>query len=119
MTRSSDSGDVPVRLRTDSRETPLGLGNPIPGLSWCLDSGDALDVHQTAFEVRVTDENELIWASGRTDGGDSIDLRYGGPPLVSRHRYEWEVRAWTNARGEPSQWSEPSWWEMGLLQPED
>ena len=121
MERSSRSvaAAAPVRLRVDGRETPLGLGNPTPSLSWCLDAGDALDVRQDSSQVRVTDGDTLTWDSGRLSGGDTIDLRYGGPPLASRCRYEWTVRAWTDANGAPSQWSEPSWWEMGLLQPDD
>lgn len=57
-----------------------------------------------------------VWDSGRTASDQSIYVPYDGPPLASRLRYFWRVRVW-DAQGQPSPWSEATWWEMGLLEP--
>ncbi len=41
-----------------------------------------------------------------------------GAALESRKRYWWKVRIWDD-RQQPSPWSEPAFWSMGLLQPAD
>jgi alpha-L-rhamnosidase len=38
--------------------------------------------------------------------------------LISRQRCWWNVQVW-DGKGQESSWSEPSWWEMGLLDPKD
>src|SRR5207253_6332612 len=37
---------------------------------------------------------------------------------LSRHRYYWKVRVW-DERGQLSESTETSWWEMGFLTPDD
>ena len=49
---------------------------------------------------------------------ESTQRAYGGPPLQSGQRYDWQVRVW-DAAGRPSAWSAPASWEMGLLAPAD
>src|SRR5439155_240114 len=41
-----------------------------------------------------------------------------GSKLESRHRYYWKVRVW-DERGQLSESTETSWWEMGFLTPDD
>src|SRR5512135_1960336 len=48
----------------------------------------------------------------------SIHVPYGGSALHSGQRCTWRVRAW-DGNDQPSAWSEPAWWEMGLLHPAD
>ena len=48
----------------------------------------------------------------------SINRTYAGPDLQSRQRYYWQVRVW-DEHGVPSPYSQASWWEMGLLSPQD
>jgi len=43
---------------------------------------------------------------------------YSGEPLVSGKRVWWKVRVW-DGHDQASPYSEPAWWEMGLLEPED
>ena len=45
-------------------------------------------------------------------------LSYRGPAVESRRRYYWQVRTW-DAQGQASSYSQPSWWEMGLLSAQD
>lgn len=57
--------------------------------------------------------NNLIWDTGRVESDQSVHISYVGPTLHSGQRVYWRVRAWTN-KGE-SDWSQPAFWEMGLL----
>ncbi|MFI8872730.1 alpha-L-rhamnosidase [Streptomyces sp. NPDC055243] len=101
---------------------PLGLDVPRPRLSWPLTStkeGQA----QTAYQVRVASAPGRIaepdvWDSGKVASSDSVLVPYAGPDLTSRTRYYWSVRVWDSA-GRASEWSEPSWWETGLLAAKD
>ena len=116
----------PIRLddlRTEYLADPIGIDVPTPRLGWKLRS-TARDVAQTAFQVQVTtDEGALfdtgvVWDSGRVTSDRSIQIPYEGLPLTSGTRYRWRVRVWTDGEA-PTDWSEPAFWEMGLLGPED
>jgi len=110
---------IPVGLRVDGLHEPLGLGGRAPRLSWRIESAEA-GVHQAAYQIEVSIEGEArpLWDSGRVASGDSIDIRYDGPPLASRTRYLWRVRVW-NPAGTRSRWSDSAAWETGLLERED
>jgi alpha-L-rhamnosidase len=112
---------IPAGLRIGGRRDPLGIDNPTPALSWQLVAGDARGVGQSAYEVQVFDEGDgvQVWDSGRVESSRSIDVPYGGPALPSRGRYRWTVRTWIGTDPNPGAWSEPAWWEMGLLESED
>ncbi len=47
-----------------------------------------------------------VWDSGRVDLTVPW-LDHAGPPLASRTRYHWAVRAW-DEQGQPTAWSAPS-----------
>jgi hypothetical protein len=115
-------------LRADNTTRPLGTDNTRPALSWKLRSPVSGD-RQSAYQIRVADSADRlkapevkapdvkdpgVWDSGRTASAESTGIPYGGPALTSSHRYYWSVRVW-DARGKPSAWSSPSWWETGLL----
>ncbi|MCA1810080.1 MAG: family 78 glycoside hydrolase catalytic domain [Lentisphaerae bacterium] len=59
-----------------------------------------------------------LWDSGVVRSSQSALVSYAGEPLQSGQAYYWQVRAWDQA-GQPSAWSEPARFSMGLLQPED
>jgi len=113
-----------VGLRTEYKENPLGIDARKPRLSWRLQSG-ARGVTQSAYEVRVAPSeravrggSDLVWSSGHVASDESTQRAYEGQPLQSGRRYYWQVRVW-DGDGRPSGWSEPAWWEMGLLEPSD
>lgn len=48
-------------LRTEYRETPIGLTDKAPRFSWKMESEEK-DTLQTAYEIKVTDE--MVTLSG-------------------------------------------------------
>jgi alpha-L-rhamnosidase len=117
----------PVDLRCEYRQNPLGIDAARPRLSWLLQSADpeARGQSQTAYQILAASSKERLrngqadlWDSGKVRSDKSIQIPYGGKALVSRAQVWWSVRVWNNA-GRPSPWSEPAFWSMGLLRPED
>lgn len=111
-------------LRTEYKENPLGIDARKPRLSWQIHSSER-GFTQSAYQVRVArSERELragsnlVWDSGRVNSDSSIHCAYDGPPLASGQRYYWQVRIW-DQNGKASDWSEPAFWEMGLLSASD
>ncbi|MFJ9567170.1 alpha-L-rhamnosidase [Streptomyces fuscichromogenes] len=99
-------------------QNPLGLDARHPRLSWPL-TADGTGVRQTAYQVRVaTSRSALarpdVWDSGKVTSAESALVPYAGPALKPRTRYHWSVRVW-DGDGRASGWSEPSWWETGLM----
>jgi alpha-L-rhamnosidase len=111
-------------LSCEHHVDPLGIGELCPRLSWQLPV-TRRGVRQTAYELLVASSRELlerdeadVWQPGRVEGDDNVLVPYAGPPLASRARCHWKVRVW-DEHDEPSDWSEPAWWEMTLLDPGD
>ncbi len=117
-------GDAPAGLQCEGMTEPIGIDIAHPLLSWQL-RDSRRGARQTAYEIRVGSSAEAlaqdhadVWDSGRVDSDQSVNVLYGGPAVESRRRYYWQVRVW-DAQGQPSSYSQPSWWEMGLLSPQD
>ena len=98
---------------------PLGI-DVSPRLGWFPEVAQ-----QTAYQIRVAhapeafqEERQILWDSGKVLSSASAQVAYTGPELVSRMRYYWQVRVW-DGQDRMSVWSEPSWWEVGLLHPTD
>ena len=111
-------------LTCEYRINPIGIDVSQPRLSWQITS-DETNVLQTAYQLRaalsVSDlihKNKFIWDSGKIDSSQSVLVAYHGSALRSKQRVYWQVRVWDNHH-HVSAWSEPSFWEMGLLDPSD
>ena len=111
-------------LRCEYLVNPRGLDTPQPRLSWRLQSFQRGEM-ETGFQVLVASTWENLsancgdlWDSGRVDSDQSVQVEYGGKPLRSRQTCFWKVRVW-DKEGKISLYSDPSFWEMGLLRPED
>jgi alpha-L-rhamnosidase len=111
-------------LRTEYATNPIGIDVRQPRLSWQIRSA-ARGVLQAAYQLQVASNERILrsgkglaWDSGVVKSGDSVNVAYGGPALSSSQRCYWRVRVW-DGNGAPSAWSEPAFWEMGLLQPSD
>ncbi|MEF8795112.1 MAG: glycoside hydrolase family 78 protein [Salinivenus sp.] len=111
-------------LRTNHKTTPMGIDGQTPCLAWTL-TASARGARQRAYRIQVAESPEtlaegenLVWDSGKVNTDQSAHHAYDGPTLEPRTRYYWRVRVW-DGDGQPSAWSEASWWEMGLLAPSD
>ena len=110
--------------RLENLVNPMGLDVLQPRFGWQL-VAERRNVLQTDYEIRVAANStelsagkKLLWNSGKTQSDASVWVPYNGPTLVSGKKYWWQVRVWDNA-GNVSNWSEPAFWQMGLLKPTD
>src|SRR4030081_122985 len=102
---------VPVHLRCESVNNPLGIDVANPHLSWQSDSTER-NWMQTAYQIVVStnplptfDASAKVWDSGKVMSAESVGIAYGGPKLEPRTRYHWSVRVW-DAQGQSSQATE-------------
>ena len=109
-----------IELRCEYREDPLGVDSPQPRLSWVLQSAQRGEV-QTGFQLLAASSLEKLasnqgdlWDSGRVKSSQTVNVSYAGRPLRSAQQVFWKARAWDKA-GQPSAWSAPASWTMGLL----
>ncbi|MEI8290427.1 MAG: alpha-L-rhamnosidase N-terminal domain-containing protein [Verrucomicrobiota bacterium] len=118
------AGDLRVtRMTCDYRENPLGVDAAKPQLSWRMESGER-GQKQTAYQVLVASSAKLLakgevdlWESGKVASEENIGVLYGGKTLASRQQVFWKVCVW-DAAGNPSAWSSPANWTMGIFTPE-
>lgn len=115
---------APIRLRSEFLDQPVGIDVVKPRLSWQIES-QGRNVRQSAYQVvvasdaaQLNDHKGDIWDSGKVVSDESVNVAYDGPALESRKRYYWQVR-WWNQAGQPSAFSDASYWEMGLLSSPD
>jgi len=110
-------------LLTENRENPIGIDILQPRFSWQLMS-EGRNVMQSAYEIRVSDgtssskNKKIIWATGKISSDSSVYVTYTGPSLGSGKKYYWQVKVYDNT-GKASAWSDPAYWQMGLLQASD
>jgi len=123
LARSAEGLSV-TTLRTEYKDNPVGIDVLKPRLSWQLHS-DRRNVTQKAYQITVAlSESDLIagrkliWDSKKIDSDESVNRVYAGPALKPSQRYFWRVRVWDEA-GAESAWSNASYFEMGLLSPND
>ena len=78
-------------LRTEYRENPIGLTDKAPRFSWKMESEEK-DTLQTAYEIKVTDENgKVVWNSGKKASDQSVLIPYEGETLADEMLYKVEV----------------------------
>ena len=113
---------TPSALRCENRSEPLGVEAATPRLSWLLQAAPGeTNKSQSAYRILVaSSEANLaadtgdLWDSGKLASSQSRAIRYAGPSLASAQKVHWKVRAWDEA-DQPTAWSAPSSWAMGLL----
>jgi len=111
-------------LTTDYKTNPIGIDNPVPQLSWIIQS-EQNNTMQESYEIRaalnpadLAKRSKQLWHPEPVASSKSIHIRYQGPALRSYQRIYWQVRIVDN-HGKKSKWSEPAFFEMGKLQPGD
>ncbi|KAI9150700.1 bacterial alpha-L-rhamnosidase-domain-containing protein [Paramyrothecium foliicola] len=108
-------------LRTQGVEAPLGIHYTQPMLSWRLRSTSRGEF-QSAYQIQAASsvsalDDASAWNSGKIDSSSSFAY-WNGEELGSRSQVFWRVRVWDGA-DEASDWSEPSTFELGLLDYEE
>lgn len=104
-----------VDLRTEYLKNPMGIDIKHPRFMWSLEGKDK---KQTAYQIQVLKGIETVWDSGRIESSKSIHVTYEGHDFESRDIGSWRVKVWNEEKKE-SDWSEWSWFELGLLKPSD
>ncbi len=114
---------APRLLHAESFLNPLGLHAPHPILSWQATGPDGL--FSTAFQILAAATREALdqdqadlWDTTWLAQERTNQISYAGPALSSRQRVWWKIRLKDN-QDEISPWSEPAFFEMGLLQSTD
>lgn len=111
-------------LRTEYQTNPLGIDNIYPRLSWKIISNER-NITQTAYQIRAAKSSEdlkgeknLLCYTTKIYTNQSVNIPFLGVPLESGQRIYWQVKIYDN-KGRSSEWSEISFFEMGLLKPTD
>ncbi|MDX2019588.1 MAG: family 78 glycoside hydrolase catalytic domain [Deltaproteobacteria bacterium] len=112
-----------VDVKVNWLKAPLGLTST-PRFSWRLQS-EAAGAAQTAYQIvaavtpeGITGGQGLLWNTGKVASHANVGVVWAGPALTSRQRVFVAVRVWNQADN-LSAWSEPTSFEMGLLQGTD
>ena len=114
----------PDELRCEYAVDPLGIDARRPRLSWQTPS-EPRGYRQSAYRIVVAGSRAAldasgapIWDSGKVGSEHSVNVAYAGRALGSGERCWWRVRTW-DRQDRAGAWSEPAWFEMGLLEAED
>lgn len=102
-----------IRLRTEYLKNPMGIDILRPRLFWNCEDG----VTQTAYQILAETDGKAVWDSGKVISSQMAQIPYKGR-LTSRAKVMWKVRLW-DENGEANAWSEPAFFEMGLLAASD
>jgi alpha-L-rhamnosidase len=120
FTGCNSSSDVKVdKMLVEYLQNPPGVDVAKPRFSWQLWSSQR-DVHQAAYQIIVGESidevrkgNGQFWDSGKISSGETVNLGYEGNKLQSNTTYFWRVQVWLD--DETSVWSEPAFFQTGIL----
>ena len=116
-----------TNLRCEYLNNPLGIDIAKPRLGWEIEAQGSRGIRQAAYQILVASSEDILkkhtgdlWDSGKVASDQSIQIVYGGKPLVSRKSYFWKVKVGTisHLNSAKSAWSKPASFEMGLLKPD-
>lgn len=117
-------GLQPQELRCENLKDPVGIDVEQPRLSW-ISTSEEKGAVQTAYRILVASSREILnadrgdlWDSGKINSEESLYIPYEGKPMASNTRAFWKLKLW-DGKGNPSAWSDPARWSMGLLRPSD
>lgn len=64
-----------------------------PRFSWEL-AGEGRNRRQTAYELKVLNEQGVVWNSGKVKSNATNQIEYDGQPLQSNNQYQWTVTSY-------------------------
>ncbi|KAF5010321.1 hypothetical protein FDECE_3526 [Fusarium decemcellulare] len=111
-------------LRVNGLKEPMGMDSPNPEFQWRLMEISAAENAHPQVILRVSrsnnfDSETLEWESSTINVEEGqVNVRYEGKPLESRTRYYWSIGIWDEVTN-TFNFSAQSWFEMGLLTPDD
>jgi alpha-L-rhamnosidase len=108
------------QMTVNGRTNPLGIAASDISFSWAGEA-EARGIVQSAYSIRVGTQEGFgdVWDSGNIKSDRQIDISLPATvQLKPATRYYWQVRIRDGA-GVASRWSQPAWFETGLLSPAD
>ena len=105
---------TPTNLRCEYLKNPQGIEVSKPRLFW-EDRAEARGFRQSAYQIELKRDAQIIWDSGKVVSYETIQIDYGGPALAPATRYSWRVRVW-DQDDKSSPWSETAGFSTGLPQ---
>ncbi len=114
---------VPVQMRCEYLENPVGLDESRPRLSWTLAATDTASFRQkqSAYRILVSGSSANlkvnkgdVWDSGWQKSSQMQLINYNGKKLLSDRTYFWKL-AVKDEKGQISRWSKPVYWTTGLF----
>ena len=115
---------APANLRVEYVADPVGVDTAAPRFSWWVGHSDRNE-GQTSYQIQVASTDQALqadrpdlWDSGKIASESNVHIVYAGNILASGGAYCWRVRTW-DRKDQPSPYSAPATFEMGLIQPSD
>ena len=124
---AASGGLVPIHLRCEYMENPLGVDVLKPRLNWQLKAFNSTQRGQKQFAYQVLVASNLenlklnqgdFWDSGQKASDQTLHIEYAGKPLSESGSLFLEGPGLGPGK-KASSWSEPAFWSMGLLDRKD
>lgn len=113
---------APIGLLVNGISNPLAIDRATR-FTWMSKEGSRGQA-QTAYQILVASSLKGLsagradwWDSGKMDSDKSASIEYAGKELRGAKRFWWKVRIWDQT-GEPSDYSEPNYFDTGLARNE-
>lgn len=107
-------------LKCEMLTEPLAIDSTSPHFTWRISSGQdgtsaaAYQILVATSPDRLNEQQADLWNTGKVEDASAINVLYDGKPLKSRSLAYWKVRVW-DQNDEPSSWSRPACFGIGLL----
>ncbi|CDF79929.1 alpha-L-rhamnosidase (GH78) [Formosa agariphila KMM 3901] len=108
------------KVLLNAKSNPIAIESESPLFSWII-KAEGFGKSQSAYHILVAssldklDETHAdVWNSNKVESSKSTFVKYEGKELKAATRYYWKVKVWDKSNQE-SNWSEPQYFQMGLL----